>query len=171
VAAVRGSYVSMFDNQTESLASDQSGCRKMGASNNQKWEANTMSQEGGRIMVIDDSPTIRTILKVGLHRAGFEVECYEDGVEALRSLKDSERQILPDLIILDVMLPKCDGYEVVRRLKSCPALSGIVVVMLSGREGMLDRLKGRLAGAKVYLTKPFRIDEIVMVVRKQLEIA
>jgi twitching motility two-component system response regulator PilG len=128
-----------------------------------------MSQESGRIMVIDDSSTVRAILRVGLHRAGFEVECHENGGEALRSLEDAEQQVLPDLIILDVMLPRYDGYEVVDHLKRHPALSGIVVVMLSGRKGVLDLLKGRLAGANVYLTKPFRIDDIVRVVREQLE--
>lgn len=127
-----------------------------------------MTQQSGRIMVIDDSRVVREILRVGLGREGFEVECYEDGVEALRSLQEAARQALPDLIVLDVMLPKMDGYEVARHLKSRPDLSDIVIVMLTRRDGVLDRLKGRLAGASAYLTKPFRMNEVVQVVREQL---
>lgn len=121
-----------------------------------------------RIMVIDDSRVVREVLRVGLGRAGFEVECFEDGVEALRSLQEHARQALPDLIVLDVVLPRMDGYEVARHLKSRPDLSDIVIVMLSRRDGVLDRLKGRLAGASAYLTKPFRMKEVVQVVRELL---
>lgn len=129
----------------------------------------TMMQQGGHIMVIDDSITVRTILAIGLARAGFKVECYEDGVEALRSLQDTERQELPDLVVLDIVLPKVDGYEIALLLKSRPELSRIVIVMLSRRDGILDRLKGRLAGASAYIIKPFRMSEVVQVVSELLQ--
>jgi twitching motility two-component system response regulator PilG len=123
---------------------------------------------GRRIMVIDDSLVVRTILKIGLERKGFQVECCEDGVEALLSLGEPGRQALPDLIILDIMLPRLDGYEVMRLLKGRPDLCGIVVLILSARDGTLDRLKGRLAGAKGYVTKPFKMQEVVGAVRDLL---
>jgi DNA-binding response OmpR family regulator len=128
-----------------------------------------MKQRGGRIMVIDDSFVVRKILAIGLARAGFEVECYEDGVEALRSLQDPERQELPDLVILDIVLPKMDGYEIAVLLRSRPELSRIVIVVLSRRDGILDRLKGRLAGASAYIMKPFRMSEVVQVVSELLQ--
>lgn len=128
-----------------------------------------MSQKSGRIMVIDDSSVVRKILAIGLGRAGFEVECYEDGVEALCSLQNPERQELPDLVILDIVLPKMDGYEIAVLLKSRPELSRIVIVMLSRKDGILDRLKGRLAGASAYIMKPFRMSEVVQVVSELLQ--
>ena len=135
---------------------------------NAQQDEGSMKQRGGRIMVIDDSLVVRKILKTCLVRAGFQVECYEDGVEALCSLQASERQALPELIILDILLPKLDGYEVVIQLKRRPELSGIAVVMLSRKDGIIDRLKGRLAGANAYLIKPFHINEVIQVVRDLL---
>jgi twitching motility two-component system response regulator PilG len=136
---------------------------------NAQQDEGSMKQRGGRIMVIDDSFVVRKILAIGLARAGFEVECYEDGVEALRSLQDPERQELPDLVILDIVLPKMDGYEIAVLLRSRPELSRIVIVVLSRRDGILDRLKGRLAGASAYIMKPFRMSEVVQVVSELLQ--
>ena len=127
-----------------------------------------MSKTGGYIMVVDDSLVVRKILETCLHRAGYEVECFEDGVDALRSLQAPERQRLPDLIIMDVILPRMDGYEVVIQLKCHPEFRKIAVMMLSRRDGILDRLKGRLAGANAYLVKPFRINEVLQTVRELL---
>ncbi len=130
-----------------------------------------MNKANALIMVVDDSLVVRKILETCLRRADYQVESFEDGVEALRSLQASERQRLPDLIILDVILPKIDGYEVVIQLKSRPELSRIAVVMLSRRDGILDQLKGRLAGANAYLIKPFRINEVIQVVCELLHTA
>jgi DNA-binding response OmpR family regulator len=116
------------------------------------------------VMVIDDSLVIRTILQTCLRRAGYEVRSFEDGVQALTWLNTTEART-PDLIFVDLGLPKMDGYEVIRLLKARLALEHTILVILSRRDGILDRLKGRLAGAHSYLTKPFKTQEILAVVQ------
>ena len=120
------------------------------------------------IIVIDDSLTIRKILSVCLRRADYEVRCFEDGLQALGWLNTSEARI-PDLAIVDLGLPKLDGYEIIRMLKARPALDHTVLVILSARDGILDRVKGRLAGAHAYLTKPFRTQTILEVIQMHLK--
>lgn len=119
------------------------------------------------VMVIDDSATVRKIVETCLRREGFDVKSFPDGVEAMRWLTEPEARI-PDLVILDIGLPKMDGYEVARRLKTKPQFSNTVIVMLSRRDGMIDKLKGRLAGAKDYLTKPFKTQDIIAVIESHL---
>ena len=118
-------------------------------------------------MVIDDSATVRKIVETCLKREGFEVLVFPDGVEAMRWFTQPNVRI-PDLVILDIGLPKMDGYEVARRLKSKPQLSNTVIIMLPRRDGMIDKLKGRLAGAKDYLTKPFKTQDIISVIESHL---
>ncbi len=122
---------------------------------------------GKLIMVIDDSTTVRKIIETCLGRKGFEVQSFSDGVEAMRWLTSPDMRV-PDLVILDVGLPKMDGYEVARRLKTKPQFSDTIIVMLSRRDGMIDKLKGRLVGAKDYLTKPFKTQDIVSVIESHL---
>lgn len=119
------------------------------------------------IMVIDDSLTVREILRVSLRRAGYEVICFPEGIEAIRWLTQPQPH-LPALLILDVGLPKLSGYDIAHSFKSKPALAHIVIVMLSGHTSVLDRLKGRLSGAQHYLTKPFKTQDIVAVVQAHL---
>ncbi len=119
------------------------------------------------VMVIDDSTTVRKIIETSLRREGFTVESYPDGIEAMRALTNPQAPI-PDLVLLDIGLPKMDGYEVARRLKTKPQFGNTVIVMLSRRDGMIDRLKGRLAGAKDYITKPFKIQDIVSVIESYI---
>ncbi len=75
---------------------------------------------------------------------------------------------IPNLVLLDIGLPKMDGYEVARRLKTKPQFANTVIIMLSRRDGVIDKLKGRLAGAKDYITKPFKAQEIVSIVESYL---
>ncbi len=119
------------------------------------------------ILVIDDSATVRMLIETCLRREGFEVKGFPDGIEALRWLTDPSARV-PDLVLLDIGLPRLDGYEVAQRLKAMPQLSKTVIVMLSRRDGMLDRLKGRLAGATDYLTKPWTSQELIAVVQSHL---
>ena len=119
------------------------------------------------IIVIDDSATVRKIIETCLGREGFEVKSFPDGVEAMRWLTQPEARI-PDLVILDINLPKVDGYEVARHLKTKPQFANTVIVMLTRRDGMINRLKGRLAGAKEYVTKPFKTQEIVSIIQSYL---
>ncbi|HEY4387969.1 MAG TPA: response regulator [Ktedonobacteraceae bacterium] len=121
------------------------------------------------VMVIDDSTTVRKIVETCLGREGFEVMGFADGVEAMRWFTTPQARI-PDLVILDIGLPKMDGYDVARHLKAKPQFSNTVIVMLSRRDGVIDRLKGRLAGAKDYLTKPFKTQDLVATIEAHLGI-
>ncbi|HEX4208738.1 MAG TPA: response regulator [Ktedonobacteraceae bacterium] len=118
------------------------------------------------VMVIDDSATVRKIIETCLGREGFEVMGFPDGVEAMRWLNQTSR--VPDLVILDIGLPKLDGYDVARRLKAKPQFAKTVIIMLSRRDGVIDRLKGRLAGAKDYVTKPFKTQDIIAIIESYL---
>lgn len=120
-----------------------------------------------QILVVDDSPTIRRIMEVCHTRAGFSLQSFADGVEALRWLRQHPF-VIPSLIYLDICLPHMDGYDVARILHSWSYLAAVPVVLLSGRDGMLDRLKGRLVGAKGYITKPFRSEDILSHTRHYL---
>jgi twitching motility two-component system response regulator PilG len=143
------------------------------------------------VMIIDDSPTVRKIIETSLKREGFrsvrypdEIETlraatnlehsmpdlvvsYPDGIQALGALTDP-RHPIPDVVILDIGLPKMDGYEIARRLRTKQQFSNSVIVMLSGRDGVIDRLKGRLAGAKEYLTKPFKTQDVISVIHSYI---
>lgn len=120
------------------------------------------------VMVIDDSPTVRKIIETCLRREDFDVRSFTDGVEAMRWLTNDPESRVPDLVLLDIGLPKMDGYEVARRFKTKPQFNHTIIVMLSRRDGVIDRLKGRLAGAKEYITKPFKTQEIVTIIQDQL---
>lgn len=136
------------------------------------WIREQLSGKEGKkmsqlILIIDDSLTVRKILETCLERAGYEVKSFADGVQALCWLNSTEVTI-PALIFIDLDLPKLNGYEVTRRLKAQPCLEQTMLVILSGRDGVLDRLKGRLAGAHLYLTKPFKRQTILAVVQTHL---
>ncbi|MGH2495920.1 MAG: response regulator [Ktedonobacteraceae bacterium] len=119
------------------------------------------------VMVIDDSLTIRKLLDICLRRAGYHVQCFQDGVEAFRWLSLPERMV-PALVLVDLNLPKMDGYEIIRLLKANATFAQTIFVILSQRDGIIDRLKGRLVGAHAYLTKPFKTDQILAVIRTSL---
>ncbi len=122
------------------------------------------------IVVIDDSLTVRKILETCLRRAGYEVKSFPDGVEALRWFTKPEACV-PALVLVDLGLPRLDGYDVIRLLKARPGFEQTVLVILSRRDGVLDRIKGRLAGAHAYVTKPFRTQTIIALVQTHLGVA
>jgi twitching motility two-component system response regulator PilG len=119
------------------------------------------------VLVIDDSATVRKIIEVCLKRAGYAVISFPDGVEAIRWLATPETR-LPQLVFLDIEMPRMDGYAVAQYFKGRPQYSNMVIVMLSARTGILDRLKGRLAGANDYLTKPCTTQAILAIVQAYL---
>jgi twitching motility two-component system response regulator PilG len=132
-----------------------------------KEVAHSTQSPGKYIVIIDDSPTVRKIVETRLRREGYEVDGYHDGMQAFQAFAQPGAR-LPDLIVLDIGLPNMDGYEVARRLKRHAMFQHTILLMLTRCDGVIDRLKGRLAGAKVYLTKPFRTQDLVAIIREQL---
>jgi len=120
------------------------------------------------VMVIDDSPTVRKILEVSLRREGLEVVSYPDGVEAFRAITTGQLDRLPDLLFLDIELPRMNGFEVARHLRAKPQWNQTAIVVLSRRDGIIDQLKARLAGTQAYLTKPVTTQMVVDVVTTTL---
>lgn len=104
-----------------------------------------------RILVVDDSPTVRKLIASKLEKSGHEVTCAEDGVEALEHLQAG----LPDLVLLDISMPRMDGYEVCKHIRTNPSAKDLPVIMISGKDGFFDKVRGRMAGSTGYVTKPF----------------
>src|SRR5215469_6839956 len=121
------------------------------------------------VMIVDDSLTVRKILEVSLKRAGAEVIAYTDGVTAIEALTTGKLTRLPDVIILDIMMPKLNGFTVARLLRSKQYLRQIPIIMLTSRSSMLSQVRGRMAGATEYITKPFKTQELVDVVNRFLK--
>lgn len=120
---------------------------------------------GLKIMVIDDSKTIRRTAENLLRKAGCEVITATDGFEALSLVADHQ----PDLIFVDIMMPRLDGYQTCALIKGNEAYRDIPVVMLSSKDGLFDRAKGRLAGSDQYLTKPFTREELLDAIRRHID--
>ena len=114
------------------------------------------------VMAVDDSPTIRKLVSITLSREGFEVITASDGLEALQLLADHR----PDIILSDVNMPRLDGYKLCRYIKKNKGFKDIPVVMLSGKDGPFDKLRGRMFGCGDYITKPFEASDLVEKVRQ-----
>ncbi len=110
-----------------------------------------------KILVVDDEPNILISLEFLMRRAGFEVRSASDGEAALAAIQEDP----PDLVLLDVMMPKKDGYEVCETVRANPAWSGVRIVMLTARGREIEREKGLALGADDYVTKPFATRELV----------
>ncbi len=117
-----------------------------------------------KILVVDDEPDALEVLEFNLKNAGYEVSTADDGEAALKKA----RQLLPDLILLDLMLPEVDGLEVCKLLRRDPATSGIPIIMVTAKAAEIDRVVGLELGADDYVTKPFSPRELVLRVRNLL---
>ena len=117
---------------------------------------------GLKVMVIDDSKTIRRTAETLLKKAGCEVLTATDGFEALSIIADNH----PDLIFVDIMMPRLDGYQTCALIKHNELYRGIPVIMLSSKDGLFDRARGRIVGSEQYLTKPFTRDELLGAIRR-----
>ena len=120
------------------------------------------------IAVIDDSQTVRKIIETCLQRESYQVVTFNDGVTALRHFLPEKQEPIPDLVFLDIELPYMDGYQVVRYLKARPTFAHTIIVMISRHDGVIDRLKARLAGADSYLIKPMPTQAILDIVQQHL---
>jgi twitching motility two-component system response regulator PilG len=122
---------------------------------------------GPRVLIIDKSQLSCIILQTALRRAGIESVAYADGREIFTALAE-EPGLDPDVVLLEAELPFIDGYSLVQQLKGETRLSHCTFIMLSRRDGLLDRIKGRLAGAADYMTKPLDTKQVVAVVEGYL---
>ncbi|ULQ48277.1 response regulator [Flagellatimonas centrodinii] len=116
-------------------------------------------------MVVDDSQTIRRTAETLLTREGFTVVTAQDGFEALARIADAP----PDLIFIDIMMPRLDGYQACALIKGNPRYAKTPVIMLSSKDGIFDRARGRIVGSDEYLTKPFTRDELIGAVRAHVD--
>ena len=112
---------------------------------------------GVRVLVIDDSKTIRRTAESLLIKAGCRVTTAADGFEALGKVVDQR----PDVIFVDIMMPRLDGYQTCALIKNNKALRHTPVIMLSSKDGLFDRARGRIVGSEQYLTKPFTKEELL----------
>ena len=117
---------------------------------------------GRRVLVIDDSLTIRRSAELFLRQGGHEVLLAEDGFDALGKLAD----FAPDIVFCDVLMPRLDGYQTVAIIKRHPRFAGLPVILLSSRDGLFDRARGRLVGCNDYLTKPFTKEQLLVAVQQ-----
>ena len=117
---------------------------------------------GLRVMVIDDSKTIRRTAETLLKKEGCNVVTATDGFEALSKIADHQ----PQIIFVDIMLPRLDCYQTCALIKNNQMFKGIPVIMLSSKDGLFDKARGRIVGSDEYLTKPFTRDELLSAIRK-----
>ncbi len=121
-----------------------------------------MSSSLGRVLVVDDDDVIRQLITVNLELEGFEVHTAVDGQDCLDKVKD----VRPDVITLDIMMPRLDGWEAASRLRADPETADIKVVLLSARAQEADLQRGDRIGVDAYLTKPFDPDDLIATVRR-----
>jgi twitching motility two-component system response regulator PilG len=125
-------------------------------------DENAMDISGVKVMVIDDSKTIRRTAESLLKKAGCEVTTATDGFEALAKIADHH----PDVIFVDIMMPRLDGYQTCALIKHNDVFKNIPVIMLSSKDGLFDRARGRIVGSEQYLTKPFTKDELLGAIKR-----
>lgn len=120
-------------------------------------DAAEVSLAGVKVMVIDDSKTIRRTAETLLKKAGCEVITATDGFEALSKITDQN----PDVIFVDIMMPRLDGYQTCALIKNNHLYKNTPVILLTSKDGLFDRARGRIVGSDQYLTKPFTKDELL----------
>lgn len=122
----------------------------------------SITSSGLKVLVIDDSNTIRRSAEIFLKQGGHEVLLAEDGFDALSKVND----YLPDLIFCDILMPRLDGYQTCAIIKRNPKFSNVPIVMLSSKDGVFDKARGRMVGSQDYLTKPFTKDQLLQTVQE-----
>jgi twitching motility two-component system response regulator PilG len=120
---------------------------------------------GVKVMVIDDSKTIRRTAETLLRKEGCEVVTATDGFEALSKISDQQ----PQIIFVDIMMPRLDGYQTCALIKNNQMFKSTPVIMLSSKDGLFDKARGRIVGSEQYLTKPFTRDELLGAIRRHVD--
>jgi len=130
--------------------------------------ANKMTDESSyqdlKVMVIDDSKTIRRTAETLLKKVGCDVITATDGFEALAKIADNH----PDIIFVDIMMPRLDGYQTTALIKNNKVFQKTPVIMLSSKDGLFDRARGRIVGSEQYLTKPFTKEELLGAIKRHV---
>ena len=124
-------------------------------------EGTGVNLQGLRVMVIDDSRTIRRTAETLLVREGCDVVSATDGFEALSKIADHN----PQIIFVDIMMPRLDGYQTCALIKNNQTFKNVPVIMLSSKDGLFDKARGRIVGSEQYLTKPFTREELLSAIR------
>ena len=119
---------------------------------------------GLKVLVIDDSNTIRRSAEIFLKQGGYQVLLAEDGFDALSKVNDHD----PDLIFCDILMPRLDGYQTCAIIKRNAKFANVPVIMLSSKDGLFDRARGRIVGSEHYLTKPFTRDELLSAIERHV---
>lgn len=119
------------------------------------------------VLVVDDSVTVCRIIEASLGREDYEVQCCASAEQAIDWLKSPGAR-MPDLVLVDLILPKMDGYDLIRVLRSLPAFNQIPFLMMSRKSGLIDILRAKLIGAKEYLIKPITVESLLAVMGKYL---
>ncbi len=127
-------------------------------------EDSAAAQPKARVLVIDDSNTIRRSAEIFLNQGGYEVFLAEDGFDALSKVNDHS----PSLVFCDILMPRLDGYQTCAIIKRNPRFADVPVIMLSSKDGLFDKARGRMVGSQDYLTKPFTKDQLLDAVRQHL---
>ncbi|MDB5877396.1 MAG: putative type pilus response regulator PilG [Variovorax sp.] len=120
------------------------------------------NESGFRVLVVDDSNTIRRSAEIFLKQGGHEVLLAEDGFDALAKVNDHK----PHLIFCDILMPRLDGYQTCAIIKRNTGFAGVPVVMLSSKDGVFDKARGRMVGSQDFLTKPFTKDQLLRAVQQ-----
>jgi twitching motility two-component system response regulator PilG len=122
---------------------------------------------GIKVLVIDDSNTIRRSAEIFLKQGGHEVLLAEDGFDALAKVNDH----VPDLIFCDILMPRLDGYQTCAIIKRNARFAAVPVIMLSSKDGLFDKARGRMVGSEDYLTKPFTKDQLLQAVEQHRRVS
>jgi twitching motility two-component system response regulator PilG len=117
---------------------------------------------GPKVLVIDDSNTIRRSAEIFLRQGGYDVVLAEDGFDALSKVNDHD----PQLIFCDILMPRLDGYQTCAIIKRNPRFTRVPVIMLSSKDGLFDKARGRMVGSEDYLTKPFTKEQLLRAVEQ-----
>jgi twitching motility two-component system response regulator PilG len=128
----------------------------------QDFAPSSVPPPAGKVLVIDDSNTIRRSAEIFLRQGGFEVVLAEDGFDALSKVSDHA----PELIFCDILMPRLDGYQTCAIIKRNPRFSHVPVIMLSSKDGLFDKARGRMVGSQDYLTKPFTKEQLLKAVEQ-----
>ena len=126
-----------------------------------------VNASGVKVLVIDDSNTIRRSAEIFLKQGGYQVLLAEDGYDALAKVNDHE----PDLIFCDILMPRLDGYQTCAIIKRNLKFANVPVIMLSSKDGLFDKARGRMVGSQDYLTKPFTKDQLLQAVEQHRKAA